>query len=76
MEIIRKKQIKSILNKVAANYLIGIDALKKADMEAKDFVDAENHLSDNTIDIAKSLDGMRGVNFVNDFVKRYGQNLF
>jgi microsomal dipeptidase-like Zn-dependent dipeptidase len=45
-------------------------------MEAKDFVDAENHLSDNTIDIAKSLDGMRGVNFVNDFVKRYGQNLF
>ena len=76
MEIIRKKQIKDILNKVAANYLIGIDALKKADMEVKDFTDAVNHLSDNTIDIAKGLCGMKGVYFVNDFVKRYGQNLF
>lgn len=77
MEIIREKQINGILNKVAANYLIGVDVGDDEEyMEVKDFTDAVNHLSDNTIDIAKGLCGMKGVDFVNNFLKRYGQNLF
>ena len=45
-------------------------------MEVKDYTDAVNYLSDNTIDIAKGLCGMKGVDFVNNFVKRHGHNLF
>ena len=39
MKILSNKKARKMLQMVAANYIIGADALKKADMPVKDFLD-------------------------------------
>ena len=73
MKVISNKKVVNILNRISANHVICMDALIKADMEAKEFTDAVNHLTDNTISVASSLYGMKGVNYVNRIVSKYNK---
>lgn len=71
MNIISNKTIIGVLNRVSANHIICMDALIKADMEEKEFTDAVNHLTDNTISVASSLYGIKGVSYVNRIISKY-----
>ena len=73
MKVISNKKVVNILNRISANHVICMDALIKADMESKEFTDAVNHLTDNTISVASSLYGMKGVNYVNRIVSKYNK---
>ena len=73
MKVISNKKVVNILNRISANHVICMDALIKANMEDKEFSDAVNHLTDNTISVASSLYGMKGVNYVNRIVSKYNK---
>lgn len=73
MKIISDKKVIAILNRISANHIICIDALKKADMKAEEFTDSVNHLTDNTINAASFLYGMKGINHVNEIISRYNK---
>ena len=73
MKVISDKKVVAILNRISANHVICMDALKKADMEVKEFTDSVNHLTDNTLSVAASLYGMKGINHVNKIISRYNK---
>lgn len=74
MKILNNKKIKDSLNRLVANYIISIDALKKIEMSASDYLDASEHLIDNTLTIANYLGGIEGMYYVNDQIAEYENN--
>ena len=72
MKILSNKKARKMLQMVAANYFIGADALTKADMPEKDFLDGADKLIGNTMDIASILYGKDGVEFINNTAIKYG----
>lgn len=65
MKLIKKKQQKEILLRLAANYIIAKDSLDKqvlkTEMSTEAYCDAVEHLISNTCDIASCVAGMDGV---------------
>jgi len=71
MKILSNKKAKRMLLMTTANYIIGIDALKKADMPEKDFLGGADKLIGNTMDIAIILYGKKGLDYIAKMVKKH-----
>lgn len=73
IKILRDKQTKEIILRTAANYLIAIDALNKANesdmISVEQYADAMQHVTDNSIEIANMVGGLKGIIMINDIVK-------
>ena len=72
MRIIRKKQIKEIILRTAANYIIALDALNKAHdkdiLSVEQYADAVQHITDNSVEIASAIGGLKGIAMINNII--------
>lgn len=72
MRIIRKKQIKGTILRTAANYIIALDALNKAHvnniLSVEQYTDAVQHITDNSVEIASAIGGLKGIAMINDII--------
>lgn len=70
MKILTTKQVNNAINRIAANQLIAEDALKRAHMAGvlslKEFDDSFSHLTDNSIELASIIGGVKGISKLND----------
>jgi len=55
MKIINKKEQDEIMSRLTANYIIGADALKRSDLDEESRLDANTHLFENMIAIARLI---------------------
>ena len=73
MKIIRDKQIKEVILRIAANYIIALDALNKAHdkdaMTVEQYADAVQHITDNSVECAKLIGGLKGIVMLDRIVK-------
>lgn len=73
MRILRNKQVREIVARVAANYFIALDALHKAhendSLTLGQYTVAVSHLTDNTANIAKLAGGLDGLIELDKIVK-------
>lgn len=71
MKIIRDKQIKEVILRIAANHIIALDALKKDNnMTVEQYADAVQHLTDNSVELAKLIGGLKGIAMLDGIVNR------
>lgn len=74
MKIIRNKTIRESVYRIAANYIIAKDALDKAHdadkMSLKQYDDAIQHLTDNTVNTVSAIGGLKGLILVNEIIKK------
>ena len=72
MRIIRDKQIKEVILRIAANHIIALDTLNKANdkdvMTVEQYADAVHHITDNSVEIASAVGGLKGIAMINDIV--------
>lgn len=61
MKIITKKKKDQAIQRIIANYIITLDALKKADMTLYEFADAIKHLDNNTIEIIATIGNIKDI---------------
>ena len=73
MKIIRNKQIREAIFRIAANYIIALDTLNKAhDKDAitvEQYADAVQHITANSVECAKLIDGLKGIAMLDGIVK-------
>ena len=72
------KRKRKIVKLAVANYLIAKDALAKAgvtELEPREFVDAVNHLTDNTLDIILEACGTKYIEDADWQMKQYEESL-
>lgn len=73
MKILRNKTIRESVYRIAANYIIAKDALYKAHdadkMSIKQYGDAIQYLTDNTINTVSAIGGLKGLILLNDILK-------
>ena len=74
MRIIRNKQIREAIFRIAANYIIALDGLHKAhekdSMTIEQYADSVQHLTDNSVECAKLIGGLKGIAMLDGIVKR------
>ena len=74
MRIIRNKTIRESIYRIAANYIIAKDALDKAHdadkMPIKQYCDAIQHLTDNTVNTVSAIGGLKGLILINEIIKK------
>ena len=74
MRIVRNKTIRESIYRIAANYIIAKDALDKAHdadrMSVKQYADAIQHLTDNTVDTVSAIGGLKGLILINEIIKK------
>ena len=74
MRIIKNKTIRESIYRIAANYIIAKDALDKAHdadkMSVKQYADAIQHLTDNTVNTASAIGGLKGLILINEIIKK------
>lgn len=74
MRIIKNKTIRESIYRIAANYIIAKDALDKAHdadkMSVKQYADAIQHLTDNTLNTASAIGGLKGLILINEIIQR------
>ena len=74
MRIIRDKKIREAIYRISANYIIAKDALDKAHgadkMSLERYADAIQHITDNAIESASLIGGLRGINLINEIIKK------
>ena len=74
MRIIKNKTIRESIYRIAANYIIAKDALDKAHdadkMSVKQYADAIHHLTDNTVNTASAIGGLKGLILINEIIKK------
>lgn len=74
MRIIKNKTIRESIYRIAANYIIAKDALDKAhdadNMSVKQYADAIQHLTDNTVNTASAIGGLKGLNLINEIIQK------
>ena len=74
MRIVRNKTIRESIYRIAANYIIAKDALDKAPaadkMSVKQYADAIQYLTDNTVKTASAIGGLKGLNLINEIIKK------
>ena len=72
MRIIKKKKIKEAILRTAANHIVALDALNKAHekdaISVKQYADAVQHITDNSVEIASAVGGLKGIAMINDIV--------
>ena len=76
METLAEDKTKEMLARLASSYLIGIDALTKANIDRYDYMDAINHLKDNTKNIAIYISEKDGLNIINSDLLKFKNGLF
>lgn len=76
METLIEDRTKEMLSRLASNHLMAIDALNQANMDRYDYIDAINHLEDNTKNIAKYISEKDGLNIINNVLVRFENGLF
>ena len=67
--MITKKQ--DIFKRIMANHVIAADALTKADMNPIDFIDAIDHLTDNTMFLIEKCCGERFIQKSTKILEKY-----
>lgn len=74
MRIIKDKKIHEAISRIAANHIIALDALDKAHDSGKmplaQWIDAVEHLTDNTVEAATLIGGMKGLSMVNEIMNK------
>lgn len=74
MRIIKNKTIRKSIYRIAANYIIAKDALDKAHdsdrMSVKQYADAIQHLTDNTVNTVSAIGGLKGLELINEIIKK------
>lgn len=74
MRIIKDKKIHEAICRIAANHIIAQDALNKAHdsgkMPLEQWIDAVEHLADNTVEAATLIGGMKGLSMVNEIMNK------
>lgn len=74
MRIVRSKTIRESVYRIVANYIIAKDALYKAHeadrMSIKQYGDAIQHLTDNTINTVSAIGGLKGLILMNEIIKK------
>ena len=74
MRIIKNKTIRESIYRIAANYIIAKDALDKAHdsdrMSVKQYDDAIQHLTDNTVNTVSAIGGLKGLKLINEIIKK------
>ena len=74
MRIIKNKTIRKSIYRIAANYIIAKDALDKAHdsdrMSVKQYDDAIQHLTDNTVNTVSAIGGLKGLILINEIIKK------
>ena len=74
MRIIKNKTIRKSIYRIAANYIIAKDALDKAHdsdrMSVKQYDDAIQHLTDNTVNTVSAIGGLKGLILLNEIIKK------
>lgn len=74
MRIIRNKQIRGTIFRIAANHIIALDTLNKAHdkdvMTVEQYADAVQHITDNSVECAKLIGGLKGIAMLDGIVKR------
>jgi len=79
MKILTSKQVNDALNRIAANYLITVDALEKANLadeiDIRQFMDATEHLTDNSLELANIIGGTKGMLQLNSRIESYRRKL-
>ena len=74
MIIIKNKTIRESIYRIAANYIIAKDALDKAHdadkMSVKQYADAIQHLTDNTVNTVSAIGGLKGLELINEIIKK------
>lgn len=74
MRVIKNKTIRESIYCIAANYIIAKDALDKAHdadkMSVKQYTDAIQHLTDNTVNTASAIGGLKGLNLIDEIIQK------
>ena len=74
MRVIRNKTIRESIYRIAANYIIAKDALDKAHdadkISVKQYADAIQHLTDNTVNTVSAIGGLKGLILINEIIKK------
>lgn len=74
MKIINNKTIRESIHRIAANYIIAKDALDKAHnadkMSVKQYADAIQHLTNNTLNTASAIGGLKGLILINEIIQK------
>ena len=74
MRIIRNKTIRESIYRIVANYIIAKDALNKAHdadkISIKQYGDAIQHLTDNTVNTVSAIGGLKGLILLNKIIKK------
>lgn len=74
MRIIKNKTIRESIYRIAANYIIAKDALDKAHdadkISVKQYADAIQHLTDNTVNTASAIGGLKGLNLMDEIIQK------
>ena len=77
MRIIRDKQIREAIFRIAANHIIALDTLNKANdkdvMTVEQYADAIQDLTDNTVNTASAIGGLKGLNLINEIIQKIGK---
>lgn len=80
MKILRNKQIKEIISRVAANHIITLDALNKAHnkdaISVEQYADSVQHLTDNTVEVVIATGGIKGLAMVNGLIESKMRKLY
>ena len=66
MKIITKKKVDEILKRITANEIIGIEYIKD--------IEAHTKFSENNVDIALEIGGIKGMTKIQNTLKRRYQN--
>lgn len=73
MRIIRNKQIREAIFRIAANHIIALDTLNKANdkdvMTVEQYADAVQHITDNSVELAQLIGGLKGIVMLDRIVK-------
>ena len=74
MRIIKNKTIRELIYRIAANYMIAKDSLDKAHdankISVKQYAYAIQCLTDNTVNIASAIGGLKGLNLINEIIQK------
>lgn len=70
MKLLTNKQIKQAILRIAANHIIAVDALYRTSslMSIQQYADAMQRLVDNSVESAKIVGGLKGINTLNEIV--------
>ena len=72
MKLLSNKQIKQVILRIAANHIIAIDTLHRTSnlMSVQQYTDVTQHLTDNSIESARIVGGLKGISMLNKIVEK------